>query len=134
VQIGTGFLESYVRTITIPNHETEVEGVKIEINNLKLNNFAMPKLDYKLISPNSLALHSNGGSVAIKGDFNVEKKIIWVVSISGWFEASISNLGLTIQAQFAANSHGKPQVSFLRVATEHTWTYTSIESRKLLPK
>uniref|UniRef100_A0A914VL20 Uncharacterized protein n=1 Tax=Plectus sambesii TaxID=2011161 RepID=A0A914VL20_9BILA len=110
-QIGSRFLETFVRTMAIPDFESDEHGLKSRVHNLKLTQFSMPVLTNGLISPSSLAFQSNGGSAAIRGDFQVKKKILFWISVSGWFEASISNLGLGIQTQLMNNALGKPQIS-----------------------
>uniref|UniRef100_A0A914W7J0 EGF-like domain-containing protein n=1 Tax=Plectus sambesii TaxID=2011161 RepID=A0A914W7J0_9BILA len=110
-EIGSRLLEKFVRTVAIPDIEENKSGFKIRVRNLKLTQLTMPVLTNRLISPNSLEFHSNGGSGAIRADFQVKKKILFWISVSGWIEASISNLDLGIQTQLVNNALGKPQIS-----------------------
>uniref|UniRef100_A0A914XGE3 Bactericidal permeability-increasing protein n=1 Tax=Plectus sambesii TaxID=2011161 RepID=A0A914XGE3_9BILA len=110
-EIGSRLLETFVRTMAIPDFESDERSLRSRVRNLKLTQFSMPVLTNRLISPSSLGFKSNGGSAAIRGDFQVKKKILFWISVSGWFEASISNLGLDIQMQLVNNALGKPQIS-----------------------
>uniref|UniRef100_A0A914WPQ1 Uncharacterized protein n=1 Tax=Plectus sambesii TaxID=2011161 RepID=A0A914WPQ1_9BILA len=111
-EIGSKFLETSVRTATIPDFELDESDLKVHIKNLKLTQFSMPVLTNELVSPSSLELKSNGGSAAIRGDCQAKKKILFFwVDVGGWFEASISNVGLGIQMQLANSALGKPQIS-----------------------
>uniref|UniRef100_A0A914WKN6 Bactericidal permeability-increasing protein n=1 Tax=Plectus sambesii TaxID=2011161 RepID=A0A914WKN6_9BILA len=111
-EIGSKLLEKFVRTTTIRDIEADESDLKYNIRNLKLTEFSMPVLTNKLVSPSSLELKSNGGSAAIRGDCQAKKKILFFwVDAGGWFEASISNVGLGIQMQLTNSALGKPQIS-----------------------
>uniref|UniRef100_A0A914UXW4 Lipid-binding serum glycoprotein N-terminal domain-containing protein n=1 Tax=Plectus sambesii TaxID=2011161 RepID=A0A914UXW4_9BILA len=111
-EIGSKLLETFVRETTIQDYDSDEGDLKYNIKNLKLTQFSMPVLTNELVSPSSLKLKSNGGSAAIRGDCQAKKKILFFwVDVGGWFEASISNVGLDIQMQLANSALGKPQIS-----------------------
>uniref|UniRef100_A0A914VIE9 Uncharacterized protein n=1 Tax=Plectus sambesii TaxID=2011161 RepID=A0A914VIE9_9BILA len=111
-EIGSKLLETFVRETAIQDYDSDEGDFKYNIKNLKLTQFSMPVLTNELVSPSSLELKSNGGSAAIRGDCQAKKKILFFwVDVGGWFEASISNVGLGIQMQLANSALGKPQIS-----------------------
>uniref|UniRef100_A0A914V2L9 Uncharacterized protein n=1 Tax=Plectus sambesii TaxID=2011161 RepID=A0A914V2L9_9BILA len=113
-EIGSRLLETFVRTMAIPDLEMNGSDMKFLANNLRLTQFTMPVLLNQPTSPSSFRFQSNGGSAAIRGDFHASKKILFFwIRVNGWFEASTNNLGLDIQTLLNNSAQGKPEVSHI---------------------
>lgn len=110
--VGGNLLNEEIRTLDIPDVHEGFSGGYVQATNVRITSFSPPKYDYTLSGPNRLGFTIKGGQIAIAGNWQAKKKLVFFsIRKSGSFTAKAGNLDITLSAAFVKHpTSGAPQL------------------------